>query len=592
MMRFLFIIFFFPLFLNAQKVTVPSNMSFADIKLNINESARILIQKDVDRLTQSPKYYEILAEKARTYLPIIDEIFKNQGIPSDFKYLVIQESSITADAVSSSKAVGYWQMKDFTAMEMGLLINNLIDERQSIVASTIGAARYFKKSNENFNNWLNALQSYQMGIGGALRELGEKDFGKKTMTITPKTYWYVRKFLAYKIAFEDVHSKEAKIIVELYEDAKGKSINELSIALDISADIIKNYNKWVLKDQIPNEGINILTIPSGYTPKIQPINEIPKIASVPVPSKPLDDEADLFPRINHSKHLKHKYIIGVNSLPGIIAGGMDNIETLSIKGDLPKRKFIKYNDLKLTDRAADGQVYYFKKKKSKAKTYYHIIRPGENLWSISQKYGIKLKKLKGKNRIVVATHEETKPGRVLWLRHIRPEDTPIEFKTVIQSQERVEKVELTVNVQSDTMDTVGNTVPIPYHREENKISPETNTTITAKDSVENISAIKKQTIEVIKGETLYSIGNTYNVEITDLIKWNNLEIGSPLSVGQLLVIYSQNSLNEYISYYVKEGDTLFQISSKFKVSIEDLMEWNNKTSSNLVLGERILIRKK
>ncbi len=591
-MRILLLLLIIPARLFSQNVTVPSTLYFADIKLNLNSSARAVIQKDVDNLTNSPKYFEILAEKARTYFPIVEEVFRNENVPEDFKYLIIQESSITADAVSSSNAVGYWQMKDFTAIELGLIVNKDIDERKSIVAATVGAARYFKKSNENFNNWLNALQSYQMGVGGAMRLLGDKDFGKKTMDITDKTYWYVRKFLAYKVAFENINNKEATIKVTTVKNMGGKNLKDLSYEHNIDIEIVKDYNKWVLKNNIPINGVNILVLPSEYAQNSIQLSDQPEIIPIKTITTKSNDGSDLFPRINKSKHSKHKYIIGINNIPGIIAGNTDTMESMALKGELSKKKFVSFNDLSPSDKIKNGQVYYLKKKKNKAKTYYHTIKEGENLWTISQKYGIKLDKLKEKNRIIIVTKAETKPGRVLWLRHIRPEDTPIEYKPVeVSTQNDIPSAITPIPIKESSMTE---NITLPELEETKKITENA-------DSIEieevasviptEISESKNKIILTVKkGETLYSIGNKYKVEITDIIQWNNLEIGQPLSIGQIITIYTESDHKGFSTYYVKEGDTMYSISSKFSVTISEIMKWNNKENTNLVLGEKILIK--
>src|SRR5690349_24969919 len=187
----------------AQKVEVPHKLDFAGITLVIRDDARREIQKDVDALTASPRHYQIKAERAKTYFPIIEKIFREEGVPEDFKYLVLQESALIPDAVSSSNAVGFWQFKDFTAIEMGLRVDKEVDERMNIVSSTRAAAKYLKKNNHYFNNWLYALQAYQMGAGGVLQSVKDHEAGTKHMEITSKTYWYVKKFLAHKVAYEE-----------------------------------------------------------------------------------------------------------------------------------------------------------------------------------------------------------------------------------------------------------------------------------------------------------------------------------------------------------------------------------------------------
>src|SRR5207253_1031322 len=130
-----------PFFAAAQSPQVPHKMAFAGMTLTIRDDARREIQKDVDALTLSAKHFNIKAERAKTYFPIIEKIFADEGVPDDFKYLALQESSLVPDAVSSSNAVGFWQFKDFTAMEMGLRVDKEIDERMNIASSTRAAAR-------------------------------------------------------------------------------------------------------------------------------------------------------------------------------------------------------------------------------------------------------------------------------------------------------------------------------------------------------------------------------------------------------------------------------------------------------------------
>ena len=53
----------------AQIPEVPHKMQFAGMTLTIRDDARREIQKDVDALSQSPKHFNIKAERAKTYFP-------------------------------------------------------------------------------------------------------------------------------------------------------------------------------------------------------------------------------------------------------------------------------------------------------------------------------------------------------------------------------------------------------------------------------------------------------------------------------------------------------------------------------------------
>src|SRR3954469_4035611 len=78
----------------AQSPQVPHKMHFADMTLTIRDDARKEIQKDVDAMTLSPKHFNIKAERAKTYFPIIEKVFAEENVPEDFKYLVLQESAL------------------------------------------------------------------------------------------------------------------------------------------------------------------------------------------------------------------------------------------------------------------------------------------------------------------------------------------------------------------------------------------------------------------------------------------------------------------------------------------------------------------
>src|SRR5215217_4537794 len=159
MRKHLFLLFFLCSFLaRAQSVTVPDNLYLADQRMILSSSGREEIQKKVDALMKYPKYFQARVALADTYFPIIERVFREEGLPDDFKYLVLIESGLIADAVSTSNAVGFWQFKKDTATDYGLQVNDNIDERKHIVESSRSAARYLLKSNNlYYKNWHNTI---------------------------------------------------------------------------------------------------------------------------------------------------------------------------------------------------------------------------------------------------------------------------------------------------------------------------------------------------------------------------------------------------------------------------------------------------
>src|SRR5690349_17729587 len=260
-MRLTLALFFVAVSAAAQTPEVPHKMEFAGMTLTICDDARREIQKDVNALTQSPRHHMIKVERARTYFPLIEKVFAEEQVPDDFKYLVLQESALIADAVSVSNAVGFWQFKDYTAVEMGLRVDKEIDERLNIISSTRAAGRYIKKNNSFFDNWVYALQAYQMGAGGVLRSVSKEHHGKKSMEITSNTYWYVKKFLAHKIAFEPSVSAPGQVKVVPYVNSTDKQLKDLAQEVSVDELELITYNKWAKRGNIPGDRSSTVIIP-------------------------------------------------------------------------------------------------------------------------------------------------------------------------------------------------------------------------------------------------------------------------------------------------------------------------------------------
>lgn len=100
------------------------------------------------------------------------------------------------------------------------------------------------------------------------------------------------------------------------------------------------------------------------------------------------------------------------------------------------------------------------------------------------------------------------------------------------------------------------------------------------------------TVYIVKsGDSLYSIANRYDITVNDLIEYNNLS-GTDLSIGeQLLIPVVTNDESQYNTYTVQSGDTLYQIANRYGISVSELMEINNLSSNILTIGQKLLVPK-
>jgi len=114
------------------------------------------------------------------YLPMIQNVFRAEGLPLDLAYIPIIESGFKPNAVSKAKAKGPWQFMKATALENGLHHDWYIDERSDPEKATLAAAKYLKTLNKLFDgDWNLVLAAYNGGPGRvqrAMKRSGKDDF--------------------------------------------------------------------------------------------------------------------------------------------------------------------------------------------------------------------------------------------------------------------------------------------------------------------------------------------------------------------------------------------------------------------------------
>ncbi len=87
----------------------------------------------------------------------------------------------------------------------------------------------------------------------------------------------------------------------------------------------------------------------------------------------------------------------------------------------------------------------------------------------------------------------------------------------------------------------------------------------------------KMTHKVTSGESLWSISRKYDVSYKSLAKWNGMAPSDPLRPGQSLVVWKKapsGGTIRKITYKIRQGDSLSVIADKFDVSVSDLLKWN------------------
>lgn len=89
---------------------------------------------------------------------------------------------------------------------------------------------------------------------------------------------------------------------------------------------------------------------------------------------------------------------------------------------------------------------------------------------------------------------------------------------------------------------------------------------------------------VKSGDSLWSISKKYGITVDELKQANNLT-SNLLSIGQNLLIPTKESETTTDEYIVQKGDTLYGIANKFNTTVDNLKSINNLTTDSLSIGQ-------
>jgi membrane-bound lytic murein transglycosylase D len=591
--------------LAAAPPTVPATLEVAGLHLTLDAEARQLVQAKVNSLCRHPASFEARVALAESAFPLIDRVLAEEGVPADFRYLVLQESALQGNAESVHGAVGYWQFKRETALGLGLTVNGSVDERRHLTASTRAAARYLTRSNAALHNWANALLSYQTGLGGVRPYTQPGDADATEMAFTARTNQYLLDFLAQKIVFEPVCARQAVPFVPWREvpAAPGQTLAQQAAALATDPTVLAHLNPWLLATTVPQDG-------HSYT-LLVPLANAPLLASRHTPTLP-------------AAALPTPTYLRINGVKALLAQPGETAMALAARGGSSLGFFLKVNEIEENEQLTPGEPYFFQRKKEAADEDYHVVAPGQTLATVAQRYGVVRHALRVFNHL--PNDEAIRPGLVLWLSHIRPRNIAAEYQTVpgtrpvavarpvAPAQEpapapaRNGYDEELASINDLPTEVPGPPVqPLPAPRPVISAGPiPSRPVVLASVPVRPVApvagAVPRPEVNagrpylVAPGETLYALARRVGVRPTELAAWNNISPATALQAGQLLHLSppttepAANANNNTPGIYtVATGDTFFSISRRYRCTVADLLAHNERATPTLRVGETLRV---
>lgn len=264
---------------NHEFTKVPMDLDFAGEKVPMNVAD---VYERLDReLTVNVNLHattELVIKRANRAFPVIEPILKKNGVPDDFKYLAVIESGLV-NATSPSGAKGVWQFMPETAKQMGMEVNDIVDERYHLEKSTQLACDYLLKAKAKFGNWTMAAASYNGGVNGMDRFMtAQKVTDYYDLLVNEETSRYVFRILALKEIMQNQQKYGYTLAPDLlYKPIATKklivsaNIDDLAtyaIEQGINYKVLKIHNPWLRDKKLvvqPNKVYTIEIPTEGYT---------------------------------------------------------------------------------------------------------------------------------------------------------------------------------------------------------------------------------------------------------------------------------------------------------------------------------------
>ena len=587
------------------------------------------VMQEIYYMTTSARAFITRSLSRKTaYDSLIYTKLAQRRMPRDLIYLALVESGFNVKAYSRAKAAGMWQFIPETGTRYGLEQDFWVDMRRNPEQATDAALTYLSELHNEFGDWLLSMVAYNCGEGRIRRLIREKH-ADPTWGDRPVTYWdlqlpqetmhYVPRILAAMVIGHFPEQYDVSITkrqlppydtVTVYDSF---SMDEISKFLKVPEDTLRSLNmELTMWCTPPNRDAYLLRLPYGT-----------RAAFV--------QNYDRMEKNGFSSWKQHKVRKG-ESIGSIAQQYGVRAAEIQRANDMRKNARLKVGrtlliPVKVAPRRSTG------KKPSKVRTY--VVQLGDNLGSISRRFGISQESLRVWNKIEVGYN--VKIGDTIFVS--KPDLKPSSF---VQQRVALKKGEKYVVQAGDTYAliakkykvpvflllqanngftrrlTVGDSLAIPaYVRpprkmsgavddgmpnlEPPKVEVDDSKSKSSKKSASSSSSSKtsKNTTiiyTVAAGDNLYAIAKKYDTSVSAIREMNEMGNSSNIKVGQKLKIPGSGTPApstpkvEEVTHTVKKGEGLWDISRQYGVTIEDIVKWNGLKDTKIKVNEKLKIK--
>ncbi|ALW84553.1 hypothetical protein AUC43_05315 [Hymenobacter sedentarius] len=576
-------------------------------------------------------YLQRVLERENLYFPLFEKYLAQYNLPLDLKYLAVVESALIPTAKSPVGATGLWQFMGPTAGDLRLKRDEWIDERMAPEKATEAACKHLRYLYGVFHDWELVLAAYNWGAGSVqrvMRRTGKKTFWDLYPHMPAETRNYVPTFTAimYSMKYAEAHGlrtanlnyQRAEPLDTLGLRGQAFDLRRLSRACGYEDSLyLSRFNPELRRAALPAgyrpyvvrypaaaaehlgdvdratlldycQPTEALPLPLAFLPPrlegVEPWTSRPLLAATEGPRVGEEDAAPRFRRVPHK-----------------VRRG-ETLASLAERFEVSQAQLRRWNEL------PKGRP----------------LKPGKQL--------VIFVPLPAPRTPTPATEAAAAPEAVAVVaRPLRPTVSPEELAArKAQAEANAREVARLQDIARQEKAQEARLVAIRQRQAIKQAAAEVQARAAARrlaqaqaaeaadDSVPVSAEQPTGAYTVRKGDNLTKLAHQHNVSVAQLVAWNGLD-SETVAAGQRLVFEAPaadaapeaprkqakatakavaaaeparapgQSLGAPQIHLVQPGDTLFNISRRFGVSVKVLRELNHLTSDEVKLGQKLLV---
>lgn len=523
-------------------------------------------------------------------------------MPRDLIFLALVESGFKLKAYSRAKASGMWQFIPETGKRYGLEVDYWVDMRRNPELATKAALKYLNRLHDEFGDWLLAMAAYNCGEGRVRRLVREMQQDSTRDSTLPITYWdlelpketmrYVPRILAamvighYPEQYEMTVEKTYRPDFDTVTVFDSFPLEEVAKLLKVSEDTLRTLNmelvKWCTP---PNKDSYLLRLPVGM-----------RAAFV--------EGYDKMEKNNFSSWHHHKVRRG-ESL-GIIARQYGiKVSELQQANDMKGSRIRAGQSLLIPIKVTPKPKSTKGKKPERVRTY--VAKEGDNLASVARMFGVSQESLRiwnsmdaaafvkaGDTLLVskpesAAKSDESHPKLASGQKYVvRDGDT---YAAVAAAYDIPVILLMQANQGFTRRLMVGDSLVIPEYAKKAAAKQNVRSAKSEKSKNEKKKPAEKTSVYVVQsGDNLSVIARKYGTTVSKIQELNDMGKSTNISVGQKLIVDGTATEDGFKIHTVKKGEGLWDIARQYKVTIEEIVKWNNLNDTKIKVGEKLKIK--